>query len=180
MEIALTTKAGGRVSDLRSSIVSSGTKSSACRITYAKDREDVGVYIKSSLVYASRQGGVQALGETFGYNEFVRDLLELEVGLEGLHQVISQHQGVSSACVRTLSSCFRNAIQSAHSCTLSKAFKHFSTCWVYFLYFGSDEYNCWAAAVGMLFPPRVSLNTRRLTPFACFGGWLSGSRSTSV
>ena len=31
-------------------------------------------------------------------------------------------------------------MKSAHSCTLSNEFKHFSTCWVYFLYFGSFTY----------------------------------------
>jgi hypothetical protein len=41
---------------------------------------------------------------------------------------------------RTFKSCFRNAMQSAHSCTLSKEFKHFSTCCAYFLYFGSAAY----------------------------------------
>ena len=100
-------------------------------------------------MHPSRQGRVQALRETFSYNELVWDLLKLEVGLESLEQG-SVTSNLISPCVCTLRSCFRNAMQSAHSCTLSKAFKHFSTCWVYFLYFGSDEYSCWAAAGCML------------------------------
>ena len=41
-------------------------------------------------MHPSRQGGIQALSEAFGYDKFVRDLLELEVRLERLHQAISQ------------------------------------------------------------------------------------------
>ena len=41
---------------------------------------------------------------------------------------------------RTLSNCFRKAIQSAHSCTLSNELRHFSTCCTYFLNLGSEEY----------------------------------------
>lgn len=40
-------------------------------------------------MYPSRESRIQALGETFGYNKFVRDLLKLEVRLEGLHQAIN-------------------------------------------------------------------------------------------
>jgi hypothetical protein len=47
---------------------------------------------------------------------------------------------------RTLSSCFRNAIQSAHSCTLSNELRQRSTCCVYFLYLGSAANAFWAAA----------------------------------
>lgn len=56
----------------------------------------------------------------------------------------------SSHSRRTLSSCFRNAMKSAHSCTLSNEFKHFSTCWVYFLYFGSAAYAGGVDATGSL------------------------------
>ena len=128
MEITPRTRGEGRVSGLRSSISSSGHgELFACQVTHAKNGKDVNVYIKSALMHPSRQGRVQALGKTFSYNKFVRDLLELEVGLERLRLAIS-HREPLPACVHTLSSCFKNAIQSAHSCTLSKAFKHFSTC----------------------------------------------------
>ena len=71
------------------------TELSACQITHSKNRKDVNVYIKGSLMYSSWQRGGQALGETFGYDKFVRDLLELEVGLEGLHLTISRRKHYS-------------------------------------------------------------------------------------
>lgn len=114
---------------------------SACQVTHSEDGKDVNVYIESALMHPGWQGGVQALGEALGYNKFVGDLLELEVRLESLDQAIS-HRDLLPARIQTLRSCFRNAIQSAHSWTLSKAFKHFSTCCVYFLYLGSEENNC--------------------------------------
>src|SRR5712672_1408241 len=48
---------------------------------------------------------------------------------------------------RTFNNCLRNAIKSAHSCTLSNEFKHLSTCCAYFLYLGSEAWVCCASTV---------------------------------
>src|SRR5260370_13709623 len=48
---------------------------------------------------------------------------------------------------RTFNNCLRNAMKSAHSCTLSNVFKHLSTCCAYFLYLGSEAWVCCASAV---------------------------------
>lgn len=51
---------------------------------------------------------------------------------------MTSHNAMTSAC--TFNSCFRNEMKSAHSCTLSKELRHFSTCCVYFLNLGSFAY----------------------------------------
>lgn len=63
--------------------------------------------------------------------------------------------------MRTFSNCFRKAMKSAHSCTLSNEFKHLSTCCVYFLNFGSDAYVCCKAAIQVR--DDTKLNVQRFT-----------------
>ena len=107
------------------------------RLTHPKDGENMSVDIESALVNASGESMIETLGEPLRNDEFMRDLFKLHVRLECL----SKKRTVSTESKkwerRTLSSLVRNAIKSAHSCTLSKVWRQRSTCVVYFLNLGS-------------------------------------------